>query len=165
MSEQDDSSEELISKSQRKRQAHSAQALGEILVKLPLSVLKKVDLPEDVRDAVLAAQKIHAHGGHKRQLQYIGKLMRSIDIEPIQLQLERFNMDREQASSAFHDVERWRDRLLADFDGTLAELLEVCPNLDRQFVRQLVRNAQKELASNKPPKSKRLLFQHLKEIL
>ena len=155
----------IKSKSQRKREMHALQALGEELVKLPKDQFEKIDLPDDLHDAVVAARNIKQHGAHKRQLQYIGKLMRSIDAEPVQEQLDTLKSQSSHATQALHNIERWRDQLLAEGDQALEKLVEQHPQTDRQYIRQLLRNAHKEFKANKPPKSTRMLFRYLREIL
>src|SRR5512145_2029455 len=124
MSEEDDH-DDRPSKSLRKRQSTDLQALGETLIELPASELAELPLPENLRDAVELARRITAHGGLYRQKQYIGKLMRKIDAEPIRAALAA-RKDRERvAAMRFRKVEHWRDRLLADgpqaIDALLAE--------------------------------------------
>lgn len=162
--ENSDESDEFVSKSQRKREAHALQALGEELVRLPANKLGKIPLPEQLLDAIRQAQQIKARGGHKRQLQFIGKLMRSVDAEPIQQALERLQAQAAGTTAAHHHAERWRDRLVEEGDVALSELLSELPQADRQHLRQLIRNAQKEKERNKPPRSARELFRYLRDL-
>ena len=165
---QDDmeSTDEVVkSKSQRKRDMHALQSLGEQLVKLSKEQFEKINLPEDLHDAVLEARNIRQHGAHKRQLQYIGKLMRSIDPEPIQEQIDTLKGQSTQAAHSLHTIERWRDQLLDTGDHALEKLVEQHPRVDRQYIRQLLRNAHKEIKANKPPKSTRALFRYLRDII
>ncbi len=158
-----DDSEE-ISKSQRKRDMHALQSLGQQLVELPKDQFEKITLAEGLHDAIMEARRIHQHGARKRQLQYIGKLMRGLDAEPIQEQLDTLLGHSKRAAQALHHLERWRDRLLEEGDGALADLLDEHPQADHQYLRQLMRNAQKESRADKPPKSTRLLFKYLREL-
>lgn len=153
------------SKSQRKREMHALQDLGEQLVKLSKEQFEKITLPDKLRDAIVEARHIHQHGARKRQLQYIGKLMRELDPAPIQEQLDTVLGHSRQAVQNLHDIERWRDRLLAEGDHTLEELVAQYPNTDRQYLRQLIRNANKETHDNKPPKSARALFRYLRDLI
>jgi ribosome-associated protein len=153
------------SKSELKRRAHAAQELGEKLTRFPVETLNKLDLPDALRDAILQAQSIHARGGRKRQLQYIGKLMRDVDFEHIASQVAKLEAPQQQEIAVFHEVESWRDRLIEQGDTALTELIERFPEIDRNQIRQLVRNAQAEMKKNRPPKSKRQLFQILKNLL
>jgi ribosome-associated protein len=155
----------LISKSQLKRESEALQTLGEELVELPANKLQKIPMPEELAEAVALARKITARGGRKRQLQYIGKLMRKIDAEPIQQAMDTLRKEHLYENARLHKLEQWRDRLIAEGDGALAELLEQQPHVDRQHLRQLMRNAQMEAKKNKPPKSARELFRYLREML
>ena len=166
MQDDTESTDEVIkSKSQLKREMHALQSLGEELVKLSKDQFEKVVLPEDLHDAVIEARNIRQHGARKRQLQYIGKLMRSIDPVPIQEQLDTLKGQSTQAAQTLHTIERWRDQLLDNGDQALEKLLAQYPQTDRQYIRQLLRNAHKEIKANKPPKSTRALFRYLREII
>lgn len=153
---------DYVSKSQRKRDVEALQAMGAELVKLSTDRVKKLDLPEDLRTAVLECQRITSHGALRRQMQYIGKVMRNLDPEPIAEQLAEIRGESDVAKARFHEVERWRARLLAD-DGALTEWLTRHPNGDAQQLRQLIRNARKEAELGKPPKSSRELFRILRD--
>jgi len=153
------------SKSQRKREMHALQALGQQLVELPKDQFAKITLEEGLYDAIMEARRIRQHGARKRQLQYIGKLMRGLDAEPIQEQLDTLLGQSKRAAQTLHHLEHWRDRLLAEGDAALTDLLNEHPRADRQYLRQLQRNAQKEMHGNKPPRSARALFQYLRELM
>ena len=151
------------SKSQRKRESSALQDLGRALVKLPEERVKRLDLPDTLRAAVLEAQRIQSHGALRRQMQYIGKLMRDVDADPIAGQLAEIRGTSDRAKAAFHALEHWRDRLLAD-DQALTEWLAHHPECDIQQLRQLIRNARKEAAQGNPPRSSRALFRLLAQI-
>ncbi|MDD4880374.1 MAG: ribosome biogenesis factor YjgA [Gallionellaceae bacterium] len=153
---------DYISKSQRKRDVEALQAMGTELVKLSTDRIKKLDLPEDLRMAVLECQRITSHGALRRQMQFIGKLMRNVDPEPIAEQLAEVRGESDVAKARFHDLERWRTRLLED-DKAVTEWLNAHPDSDAQQIRQLIRNARKEAELGKPPKSSRELFRLLRE--
>ena len=163
--ENDTDSEVIKSKSQLKREMLALQSLGEELVKLSKEQFEKITLPEDIHEAVVAARNIHQRGAHKRQLQYIGKLMRKLEAGPIQEQLDTIKGQSAQAAYTLHATESWRDRLLNDGDQALEELIEQYPQIDRQHIRQLLRNTHKEKHSNKPPKTSRVLFRYLRDII
>lgn len=160
-----DNEEESVSKSQRKREMHALQALGEELVELSVDQFKKIDLPEDLRIAILEARRIHQRGARKRQMQFIGRLMRNVDAAPIQEHLDTLRGHSQRAAQQLHNIERWRDRLLAEGDSALEELLQSYPHADVQNLRQLLRNANKEALANKPPSAARSLFRSLRELL
>jgi ribosome-associated protein len=154
-----------LSKTQRKRDAHALQSLGESLVKLNKSALEQIPLPADLHAAITEAQRLQQHGALKRQLQYIGKLMRQSEVEPIRAAYEKVTHSYREDVQQHHQLEQWRDRLLADGDQALEALLREYPAADRQHIRQLVRNALKEAASAKPPKAARELFRYLRQLL
>jgi ribosome-associated protein len=151
------------SKSAAKRAMSELQVLGTELVGLSTDQLKKVDLPDDLRTAVRAAQRITQHEAHRRQLQYIGKLMRSIDPEPIQAALDEINGVSAAATARMHALERLRTRFLAD-EKVIGEIAEAHPGADLQHLRQLRRNALKEQELGKPPRAFRELFRVLREL-
>jgi ribosome-associated protein len=158
--------EDRISKTQRKRESHSLQDIGEELVALSAERLAQVDLPGNLRDAVIDAQRISKFGALRRQMQYIGRLMREVDPAPIRECLDAWKGQSTQEIARMHLIERWRDRLLKDDqDQAMAEFAASHPRADLQRLRALVRNAQREAADGKPPKSFRELFQALREIV
>lgn len=153
------------SKSQRKREMTALQDLGEQLAALNAQQLRKLNLPEALYSAIKAAQDMPQRGARKRQLQYIGRLMRAVDAAPITAALEQMSGPNRQANAHFHKLEQWRERLLKEGDSAVQDLLDSCPQADRQHLRQLVRNALAERAANKPPRAARLLFTYLRELL
>lgn len=153
------------SKSAIKREMTALQKIGEQLVDLSASQLAKTPMPEELQDAVELAQRLKHREGRRRQLQYIGKLMRNIDTDEIVEKLAFFNQEGELYRQHFHQLERWRDRLLAEGDAVLNELVQQHPILDRQHLRQLIRLAQKEAQQSKAPATARKLFKYLRESL
>ena len=151
------------SKSQLKREAESQQAIGKKLVELPKEKLAKLDLPETLLEAIGEAKRITANGAIRRQMQFIGRLMRDIDVAPIIDQLARWEGKHNEENARFHALERWRERLLKDTQA-VSDFLNTYPATDSQQLRTLIRNAQKEAAANKPPKSSRELFQLIRQI-
>jgi ribosome-associated protein len=160
---------EPASKSQLKRDAEAAQALGKALVELPAArfaaITSKLELPENLREAIEACRAIQARGGRKRQLQYIGKLMRGIDVAPIRRTLEGLMRKDHAEAASLHWIERWRERLLAEGDVALAELLKEYPTAERQALRQLAIKARKERDQGRTPIAARTLFRMLRELL
>ncbi|MDR0806564.1 MAG: ribosome-associated protein [Enterobacteriaceae bacterium] len=152
-----------VSKSEIKRDAEALKDLGTELVKLGKNALERIPLDEDLRAAIELAQRIKKEG-YRRQLQLIGKMLRSRDVEPIQIALDKLKNRHNQQVSLFHKLESLRDRLLDHGDDAITEVLDLYPQADRQQLRSLVRAAQKERAGNKPPKSSRQIFQYLKEL-
>jgi ribosome-associated protein len=154
------------SKSQLKREMTALQELGEELVSQPKERVMRVPMPEDVREVILECQKIKDHEGRRRQLQYVGKKMRSLEPEEvaaIQKVLDSWKGASKAETAAMHALERRREKLLTD-DKALTELLGQHPELNAQQLRTLIRNARKEQAENKPPKAYREIFQILKQL-
>jgi len=154
------------SKSQLKRDMTALQKLGEELVSQPKERVMRVPLPEDVRDVILECQKIKDHEGRRRQMQFVGKKMRTLEedeIAAIQKVLDSWKGASKAETAAMHALERRREKLLAD-DKVLTELKERHPEIDVQHMRTLIRNARKEQAENKPPKAYREIFQILKQL-
>ncbi|WP_151446555.1 ribosome biogenesis factor YjgA [Lacisediminimonas profundi] len=154
------------SKSQLKRESTALQKLGEELVNEARDRVKRVPMPEDVRDAILACQLIKDHEGRRRQMQFVGKRMRGLEqheVEAIRKTLDSWRGASKSETAALHALERWRDRLIAD-DGAVTALRDQYPQVDMQQLRTMIRNARREQAENKPPKAYREIFQLLKEL-
>jgi ribosome-associated protein len=156
--------DERPSKSQRKREMTALQVLGVALVNLGPDQLKRIDLPDDLREAIVAARRISAHEGRRRQIQYVGRLMRGVDPEPIQRALADLTGGSRESIELMHRCERWRDRLIDD-DAALTELLAAHPGIDVQPMRALIRAARRERTTNSPPKSARELYRWIHEAL
>lgn len=158
--------QERPSKSQRKRECDALQQLGEDLVKLADAKLASIPMPENLRDAILQAKAIKKHGGRKRQLQYIGKIMRDIeDVNSIQNDLHQVLKPARESAAQLHKLEDWRTRLVEEGDSALNEWLSKYPKTDRQHLRQLIRNVHKEKKQNKPPKAYREIYRFLKILM
>lgn len=158
--------DEPISKTKLKAEADAQQALGVRLCELSKDKLTKLDLPEALLTAVLENKKITANGAMRRHKQYLGRLMREIDTAPIEEQLAKWDGKNTTENAYFHGLERWRDRMITDAN-ILNEFIAQNPKtspLNIQQLRTLIRNAQKESATNKPPKSSRELFKLLREL-
>ncbi|HEU4708408.1 MAG TPA: ribosome biogenesis factor YjgA [Methylophilaceae bacterium] len=152
-----------LSKTKRKAAMEALQDLGGKLVDLSGDKLDKLDLPEKLRDAVLEARRITSNGAIRRQMQYIGRLMREVDTAPIEDQLQRWEGKHSAETAHFHQLERWRERLLKE-ESALSEFMQHYPHTDSQQMRTLIRNSQREHLANKPPKSSRELFKLLRDI-
>lgn len=154
------------SKSQLKREMTALQELGEELVAQSKDRVKRVPMPEDVREVILECQKIKDHEGRRRQMQFVGKKMRTLEedeVAAIKKVLDSWKGASKAETAAMHALERRREKLLAD-DKALTELKERHPEVDVQQLRALIRNARKEQAENKPPKAYREIFQILKQL-
>ena len=163
---QDEEQEEIIwvSKSEIKRDAEALKKLGEKLVELTKAKLDKIPLEDALLEAVNLAQRLQKEA-RRRQLQYIGKLLRSIDAEPIREALEKIENKHNQQQAMLHKLEILRDELVAKGDVALTDLLNEHPSADRQQLRNLIRAAQKEKEQNKPSKAYREIYQILKTLI
>ncbi|MDF2155649.1 ribosome biogenesis factor YjgA [Vibrio sp. CAU 1672] len=152
-----------VSKTEMKRDMEELQKLGEELVSLKPAVLEKFPLSDDLREAIADAQRFK-NEARRRQLQYIGKLMRHEDPEPIQAALDKVRNKHSQATAALHKLETLRDRVVEEGDSAISDVMELYPEADRQRLRQLARQAAKEKKAGKPAKAFREIFQILKEL-
>ncbi|ROR13535.1 ribosome biogenesis factor YjgA [Erwinia sp. JUb26] len=152
-----------VSKSEIKRDAEELKRLGAELVELGKNSLDRIPLDEDLRAAIELAQKIKKEG-RRRQMQLIGKMLRSRDEEPIRIALDKLKNRHNQQVALFHKLEVLRDRLVEQGDDAVPDVLNLYPDADRQQLRAMIRNAQKEKAENKPPKAYRQIFQYLREL-
>ncbi|PJG83486.1 ribosome biogenesis factor YjgA [Caviibacterium pharyngocola] len=153
-----------VSKSEIKRDAEALKRLGEKLVNLTKTNLDKIPLDETLLDAIALAQRVQKEA-RRRQLQYIGKLLRNTDVEPIQEALDKIENKHNQQQAMLHKLELLRDELITKGDDALADLLTDYPQIERQHLRNLIRAAQKEKEQNKPPKAYREIYQYLKETI
>jgi len=157
--------QEEKSRSQLKREAQALYDLGVELTKLPESILIRIPMNESLRQAVDATSNIHSNSARKRHLLFIGKLMRQGGAEEIRAELDRINKEKTRQTKQLHLVEEWRDRLLKQEKGTESQFFDKYPHADRQTIRQLIRNADKEMKNKKPPASSRKLFKIIREVL
>ncbi len=160
-----DIEETPVSKSQLKRDAAEIHDLGKQLVAMQAKNLQKIPLPDTILEAVNVARKISAHGGLKRQHQYIAKRLRQIDVSEITAALNKVRGQSSQTNAAFKSTEQWRERLLSEDKQALAAFINTYPQVDIQQLRQLIRFAQKEETQNKPPKYSRELFRLLRNLI
>ncbi len=154
------------SKTQLKRESEALQKVGEQLIALKQQDLDNMQLPEKLIEAVTVARKLNARSGLKRQKQYIGKIMREIDSEAVIKQLQHIQHRHDASNAAFKKTERWRDRLISENSHqALTELLNQYPEMDRQHLNQLMRQAKKEAANDKAPVAARKLFKYVREFV
>ncbi|MEX4579405.1 ribosome-associated protein [Haemophilus influenzae] len=153
-----------VSKSEIKRDAEDLKQLGEKIVNLTKANLAKIPLDESLLDAIELALRLQKEA-RRRQLQYIGKLLRGIDVEPIREALDKIENKHNQQQAMLHKIEKVRDELVEKGDVALTDLLNDYPNGDRQQLRNLIRSAQKELEQNKPSKAYREIYQMLKVLM
>ncbi len=158
------------SKTQLKAEADEKQALGEALLTLRADLMARLDLPDKLRDAIADAKKITNFEGRRRQMQFIGKLMRPLDPEPIREAINEQLNGSADLTLALHLAEQWRDKLIAD-DAALGTWLEEHPGTDSQQLRALIRQARKDAKPEKPGeaarhgKSYREIFQLVRQTL
>lgn len=164
MSDNEDDFDYGPSKTQLKREMEQLQELGSQLVKLPDKALAEVTLDEPLLDAIMLARRLKNREGLRRQLQYIGKLMRKTEVEPIADYLERRAGGHQEKVQEFHALEVLRDQLIDGSDSVIEQCMADYPDADRSRLRQLVRTARKEKQGDKPPKAARKLFKYLREL-
>lgn len=152
-----------VSKTEMKRDMEALQKLGEELVNLTPNALAKIPLDDDMHAAVKDAQRFK-NEARRRQLQYIGKQMRYIDLDPIQAALDKLNNKHSQTTVELKKLEQKRDKLITNGDSMINAILVDHPDADRQRLRQLVRQANKEKEQEKPAKAYREIFKYLKEL-
>ncbi|MFC6632602.1 ribosome biogenesis factor YjgA [Microbulbifer taiwanensis] len=164
MQEFDDYEDELPkSKTRVKQEMHELQDLGKQLTELGKAQLAEVPLDEDLREAIDTLHRIKSNEARRRQLQYIGKLMRSADAEAIEEVLNRFK-ERDQQHLRFDKMaEDWRKRLLEEGNTAQSEFFDRYPQADHQQLRQLVRDSNREIKNSKPPTNQRKLFRYLRD--
>lgn len=152
-----------VSKSQRKRDALALQALADALVRLPPAELEGIPMPDVLREAVAGAREL-SRGAYRRQIRYLGKLLRDMDATPIRQAVEAHSHASHEDKARLRRLERWRERLVEEGDGAVAALLEEYPGTDVQQLRQLLRNVRRERQAARPPRSYRQLFRFLREL-
>ena len=153
------------SKSELKRQSRDLQDLGWELVELPVTELEALELPDDLREAVMEGRRITSHGARVRHRLFIGKLLRQIDVEPIQQALARRADNDRQRIRREHVIEQWRERLLADEADAWTELAAIVGPTELPPLRSLARQARAESQGSRPPTAARQLFRRLRELL
>lgn len=151
-------------KTQLKKDIAVLFALAEKMSTLTPTQLSRLELPDNLLKAVIEVSGMPHKGARKRLLKFIAGQLHKMDVEPINEKLARLENRSAHATREHHIVERWRDRLISGGNEALAILLDEQPEADRQHLRQLIRNAQKEAETNKPPKSSRLIYRYLKQL-
>ena len=161
----DETEQQQASKSARKREAASLQELGVKLSALPDQEIKDLDLPENLFIALRALRRLPSHGAQVRQRQYIGKLMREIDPEPVLAKLAERKQRHDVEIRQFQQIERWRDRLLSEDGTAVDEFLHEIPAADRATLVRLIEKANRERAEQRSPVGARELFAYLRQLL
>jgi ribosome-associated protein len=156
--------DDVKSRTRAKNEDRALQKLGEELVGLPLAQLEKIDMPNELREAIGLARQTTAHGARNRQIKYIGGLLRQMDLANVRAALEDIRRGDYGKAMAFKQIETWRDALKQGNPALIDEILVCCPDAERQRLTQLVRNAKKEFEAEKGVTASRLLFRYLKEV-
>lgn len=156
--------EEFDSRTDIKKAAQAVTDLGEKLAEMTESKIRKFDLPDELLNAILLLKRLEKGTALKRQKAFVGKLLRKNEglIVEIKEKFMEEELKAQQQNAHFHRLEKWRDRLIEEGDEALNEFIGVYPQVDRSFLRQTIRNAQKEAEQNKPPKSSRAIFKYLR---
>ena len=152
---------EFVSRTKKKEQVEELQKLGAALIALPAVTLDALELPAQLLAAVRDAQRFTSHGARRRQVQFIGKIMRKVDPAPVRAAVAAISNQSATARARQKRLEQWRERLLAD-DAALTEFAGAHAGADLQEMRTLIRNARKEIAESKPPRAQRELFRALR---
>jgi ribosome-associated protein len=162
----DDAEDELgPSKSAVKRAMIALQDIGVQLVQLSDRELAHMPIEdEDLARAIAEARKIRSNSARKRQIQYIGKLMRKVDSEPLSQALSELHQQRSKKADDFHHLEALRDKLLESGLDAIEDIVRLYPQTDRQHLRQLLRQHKKEMLAKKPHAAARKIFQYLREL-
>lgn len=153
------------SKSQRKKDMLAIQKIGESLIQLTEDQLATLDLPDSLLLAIQHMKSLTSNEAKRRQLQYIGKIMRQLDVEPIKQALKYKAYVHEKSTEEFHHIEEWRTKLLVHGDDALNTCLTDYPKADRQQLRQLIRNALQDRKNNKNTGAEKALFKYLRSII
>lgn len=161
MTEIPDPHDKSISKTKRKEASQELQKLGRDIAELPKDIFNSLELDKDLRVEIERLRKTTSHVARKRQMQFVGKLLRRESAEPLIMALEQYQQRGRDQVARQHRTEHWRDYLLSNGDNGLAELVDGDPRTDRQAVRQLIRQATREAQQEKPPAASRKLFRLL----
>ena len=164
MQHTEDDDQTGISKSQRKRDMDELKKLGMELLEFSDDALRQLQMPETLLEAIRTGKRITSNNARKRQMQYIGKLLKDTDAAPLQEAVDARNHQHATHTREFHQLEELRDKLVLEGDSALPAVLALFPRTDRQHLRKLVRQARKEQETRQPPRASRLLFRYLREL-
>ena len=164
MQHTEDQDQTEISKSQRKRDMDALKRLGMELLEFSDDALRQLQLPEVLLEALRTGKRITSNNARKRQMQYIGKLLKGIDAAPLQEAVAARDHQHATLTREFHQLEKLRDKLILEGDSALPAVLVLFPRTDRQHLRKLIRQARKEQETRQPPRASRLLFRYLREL-
>jgi ribosome-associated protein len=163
--DRDDQEELPPSRTEIKKEMQALQELGKTIVELSKGQLATIPLDDPtLAEAISTARRIKSREGLRRQMQFIGKLLRKLNVEPIQKAMQQLQEGRKEQALAFHQLEQWRDQVIENGPNQLDEVFERFPNADRQHLRQLILQANKEKKQDKPPAAARKLFRYFREL-
>lgn len=155
---------DVLSKTRRKQNMHELQELGERLTELNDTQLAALDIPDELREAAVDARRITKHEARRRHMQYIGKLMRSVDPSRIRDRMAEWDGVSVEATAALHHIERWRDQMVED-DAALAKFMSEHPRADSQRLRAMIRSVREDRAAGRPARQFRELFRELRRTI
>jgi ribosome-associated protein len=165
MPQSDDQLPDEVSRTTIKNEMTALQKMGETLVEMPQSQLDKISLPGELMEAIMVARQLKSREAKRRQLQLVGKLMRHVEVAPIQAAIKNIAAIKKQVTAQFHQTEEWRERLIKDGDTAIELFLAQFQEADRQQLRQLVRQAQQNRKSGKNTGAEKSLFRYLNEYI
>jgi ribosome-associated protein len=165
MPQSDNKLPDEISRSTIKHEMTALQKLGETLVDMSQSQLDKIPLPDALIKAITFARNLKSREAKRRQLQFIGKLMRTVEIEPIQTAIKIAQLTNRQITAQFHQAEEWRERLINEGDAAIQAFVDMYAEIDRQKLRQLTRQAQQNRKTGKNTGAEKELFRYLRDII
>lgn len=158
----DEGKKEFVSKTELKKDSKKIQAFGKKISELSSEEISSFKFPDTILKAIKDCKSIKSNVAKKRQVQYLGKLLREIDLSEAYLKMDQINSNSQFEVRNNHKAEIWRERLIQDKDA-VTELIRLCPDVDRQKIRQLIQNTLKETKASNPPKYYRQLFKYIKE--
>jgi len=159
-----DTTDDFKSKTALKNEAKDIHAFGKILVGLTDKQLSKIELPENVREAIKELKKLKKNSAQKRQSLYLAKLLRTIDLSEAQQFVDHLKFEAQTEIKKFHKVEAWRNKLVTDISN-LTDFINLSPSIDIQKLRELILNSQREIKKGSSKKFQKELFKFIKEIL
>ncbi len=156
--------EVVVSKTELKKDSKKIQAFGKKISELTVKNIETFKFSPNIYEAIIDLKNIKSNAAKKRQVQYVGKLLREIDLTPAFLIIEQLKVSSQKETQQNHSIEKWREELLINADS-ITQFFNQYPNIDRQSLRQAITNAQRERKEKKPPKYSRQLFKILREII
>jgi len=162
INEEDDN---WVSKSQRKRECDEVLELGEKMITLNKEELAQIQMDDELRRSIEEAQRIKSNSALKRQKHFIAKVLRGLNDETLEAQVERVLHKHDIYNADFKRMEKWRDSIIENGDRGISDFLDAYPQADRSHLRQLLRNAAKEKKNNKPPAAYRQIFKYIREVV